>query len=69
MLSLIEIILDIGEILLSWRLYVAIALTGLVIWGVTSLVSDQTARWVICLPLGIVGFAVGFYWQVQADFK
>jgi hypothetical protein len=69
MLSLFEIILDIGEIFLSWRLYVAIALTGLVIWGVIGLVSDQTARWVTCVPLGIVGFAVGFYWQVRAAFK
>ena len=67
MLSLIEVILDIAEIFLSWRLYVMIALNALVIWGVISLVPDQTARWIICVPLGIVGVVVGFYWQVRAD--
>jgi len=67
MLSLIETILEVGEIFLSWRLYVMIALTALVIWVVISLVSDQTARWVICVPLGIIGFVVGFCWQVRAD--
>ena len=67
MISFIELILDIGEIFLSWRLYVAQAVTGAVIWSVISLVSDQMARWVICLPLGILGFAIGFYWQARAD--
>ena len=67
MISFIEFILDIGELFLSWRLYVALALTGVVIWVVNSLVSDEMARWAICIPLGILGFAISFYWQVRAD--
>lgn len=67
MLTVIELILDILELVTSWRFYLTLGLTALLIWLTITLVSNETARWVICLPLAIVGTGSGFYWEVRSN--
>jgi hypothetical protein len=59
--------LEIGELFLSWRLYVGFALTGLLCWLVISIVSSQAAQLFICIPIGLVGVVLSFRWQIKAD--
>jgi hypothetical protein len=61
-------ILELGDLLLSWRLYVGIAITALLCWLVVLLVPSETISWTICVPLGITGLILSFRWQVRADF-
>ena len=59
--------LEIGELFLSWRLYVGFALTGLLCWLITSIVSSQAAQLVICIPVALTGVVLSFRWQIEAD--
>ena len=59
--------LEIVDLFLSWRLYVGLALTGLLCWLSISLVSSQSAQLVICLPVGLVGVVLSVRWQIKAD--
>ncbi len=67
--GLIDLTLVIVEMLDSWRVYVGIASSVIVIWFVITVVSNETARWLICVPLGILGVGFGFYWQARSDSK
>ncbi len=60
-------LLELGELFLSWRLYVGFALTGLLCWLICSLVSQPTAQLVICIPVGLVGVVMSFRWEIRAD--
>lgn len=60
-------LLELGELFLSWRLYVGFALTGLLCWLICSVVSHQTAQLVLCIPLGLIGVILSFRWQIRAD--
>ena len=60
-------LLEIGELLLSWRLYVGLALTGLLCWLIVSIVSSQAAQLVICIPTGLIGVVLSFRWQIKSD--
>lgn len=66
MLALLELILGLGEILLSWRLFLVLALTGTLWYAVVSFVPNETAQWIMCAILGVCGLCAGFYWQKQA---
>ena len=59
--------LEIGELFLSWRLYVGLALTGLLCWLIISIVSSQAVQLVICIPVGLAGAVLSFRWQIEAD--
>lgn len=59
--------LEIGELFLSWRLYVGLALTGLLCWLIVSIVSSQAVQLVICIPVGLAGVVLSFRWQMEAD--
>jgi len=60
-------LLEIGELLLSWRLYVGLALTGLLCWLIVSIVSSQAAQLVICIPTALIGVVLSFRWQIKSD--
>ncbi len=62
-------ILELGELLLSWRLYIGIAITCAICVLVFQIVSDDTIGWFICVPIGIIGLILGFRWQVRAGDK
>jgi len=59
---------EIGDLFLSWRLYVGIAITAALCWLVFSLIPNETWAWIVCTPLGIAGLFLSFRWQVRADF-
>lgn len=60
-------LLELGELFLSWRLYVGFALTGLLCWFIVSVTSNQTAQWAICVPIAAIGIFLSFRWQIRAD--
>ena len=67
MLGLLDFIFGIGELFLSWRLYVGFALTGVACLLLVFVIPNQTAQWVICAPLGLIGAFLSFRWQIRAD--
>ena len=48
-------LLEFGELLLSWRPYVGIAITCAACRLVFQIVSDDTIGWFFCAPIGIIG--------------
>lgn len=58
---------ELGELFLSWRLYLGLAITVLICWAVVAIVSSQTAQILVCVPIGIIGFVMSWRWQVRAD--
>ena len=68
MSELIAFVLWIGEWLLSWRLYVGLALTALGCWLLVLAIPDYTVQWIICAPLGLIGAFLSFRWQIRTDF-
>ena len=60
-------LLEIGELFLPWRLYVGLALTGLLCWLIVSLVPSLAAQLLICIPVGLTGVVLSFRWQIRAD--
>lgn len=67
MLGLLDLILAIGDLLMSWRMYVGLAVTAGLCWLTVSLVPNETAQWAICVPVGVVGLIASFLWQIRAD--
>jgi hypothetical protein len=67
MLDLVELVSGIAEILLSWRIYFSFALAAGAIFVVIALVPNETARWIICTPIGLAGLIGGFYWQIKSE--
>lgn len=61
-------IIEIGDLFLSWRVYVGIAVTAALCWLVFSCIPNETLAWIIAAPLGIAGLGLSFWWQVRADF-
>jgi hypothetical protein len=66
-LDLIELVSSIGELLLSWRLYLSFIIALGIVWLVFAFVPNEIARWIICSPVVIIGVVGGFYWQIRAD--
>lgn len=66
MLDLVDFILAVGDLFLSWRLYAGLALTATVCWLGVSLAA-VSVQWFIAVPLGIVGIFLSFRWQFRAD--
>lgn len=66
MLDLVDVILSVGELFFSWRLYAGLALTAAVCWLGFSL-APVAAQWFVAVPLAIVGIFLSFRWQVRAD--
>ena len=65
---MLDFILEIGELFLSWRLYVGLAVTAAICWLIVALVPNQILQLVICIPVVIAGLIVSWRWQVRADF-
>jgi hypothetical protein len=65
---MLDFILEAAELLLSWRLYVGLAVTAGICWMIVSIVPGQGLRLAICIPIGIAGLIASWRWQVRADF-
>lgn len=66
-MSILDII-ELGDVLLSWRFYVGLAITGLLCWLAITYIPNETASWVVALLVGVIGLFLSFHWQHRADF-
>jgi hypothetical protein len=66
MLALVDFILSLGELFLSWRFYVGLALTAAACWLVFVVVPEP-AQWFFAVPIGLVGIFLSFRSQICAD--
>ncbi len=67
MLDLIDFISWIGEWLLSWRFFLALAVTAGIIFLIIAIIPDQTTRWAVCTPIAIAGVIFGLRWQNKSE--
>jgi len=65
---MLDFILEIGELFLSWRLYIGFAVTAAICWLIVALVPNPILQLVICICVGIAGLVVSWRWQVRSDF-
>ena len=63
MIDLIEFIGWIGECLLSWRFFLALAVTAGIIFLIVAIIPDPTIRLAVCTPIAIAGVIFGYRWQ------
>ena len=66
MLALVEFILSLGELFLSWRFYVGLALTAAACWLAFE-IAPESAQWFVAVPVGLAGVFLSFRWQIRAD--
>jgi hypothetical protein len=62
-------LLELGDLLLSWRLSVGIAATGALCWLIFHFAPNPTLAAVIGVPLAIAGVILSFRWQLRVDMK
>jgi hypothetical protein len=63
MLDLFELI----DVILSWRLFVGIALTACVCLILAWVIPGRGIQLAVCIPLALVGVALSFVWQMRAE--
>lgn len=67
MFGVLDFFAALFDLLVYWRLGLGVALTALACVLVCLAISDPTARWVLCLPLGLVGMFLSLRWQYRSD--
>lgn len=67
MLGLLDLVFAIGDLLMSWRMYVGLAVTAGVCWLIASFLPNETAQWAVCVPIGVIGLVASIRWQLRAD--
>jgi len=67
MLGLLDFVVWIVDLLAYWRLCLGLALTVLACGLLVLVIPDHLARWIICVPLGVVGVFLTFRWQHRSD--
>lgn len=60
---------ELGDFLLSWRLYVGIAATAALCWLIFHFVPNPMLAAVIGVSLAIAGVIPSFRWQLRVDMK
>ena len=58
-------LLELGELLTSWRLYVGIGVTAAICYGIAQLTPNDTVTWAICIPVGLVGLIASIRWELK----
>ena len=67
--ALIELIADIAEFVLSWRLIFGIGVTVSICLLLVAALPNDTIRSIVCVPIGLTGICLSFWWQISADKK
>ena len=67
--ALIELIADIAEFVLSWRLIFGIGVTVSICLLLVAALPNDTIRSIVCVPIGLTGIGLSFWWQISADKK
>lgn len=63
-------LIEIADLFTSWRLYVGVAITGAIVFGLLALIpagAPDWVSWTVCGPIALVGIGLSFRWQVRAD--
>ena len=60
-------LLELGELLTSWRLYVGIAITAAICYGIAQVTPNDTLTLATCIPVGLVGLIASIRWQLMND--
>jgi hypothetical protein len=58
---------ELGELLLSWRLFCGMAATGLLCWLTLGCIPHEVAAKVVTVIVGILGVSLSVLWQWRAD--
>jgi hypothetical protein len=67
MLGFLDFVVGIVDFLANWRLGFGLALTAFACLLIVLLVPNHAARWILCVPIGLVGMFFTFRWQHRAD--
>ena len=67
MLGLMDFVVGIVDFLAYWRVGFGVALTALACWLLVLLIPNNTAQWIICVPLGLIGVFFAFRWQHRSE--
>jgi hypothetical protein len=63
--ALFEFLLDLSDLLVSWRFYVVLLLTLAACAGVVAVVPQEPAHKLICIALLATGFFASFRWEMH----
>ncbi|AWV08818.1 hypothetical protein C9I47_3154 [Lysobacter maris] len=58
---------DLGDLLLQWRLYLGLAITFGVCWGIYTLIPEEPVCWILIVPVGLVGLWLSLKWEHRAS--
>lgn len=64
---LVEVLEFVLDFVTSWRMYVALAVTALVVWLILDHGPQNTAGHVLAIGVAIAGVVIGWRWSVAAD--
>lgn len=63
----LEDLFALGDLLLQWRLYLGLAITFGVCWGIYTLIPEAPVCWIVIVPVGLVGMWLSFRWETRAS--
>jgi hypothetical protein len=66
-MSLLDFILEIGDLYLSWRFWVGFTITTSLCCLAFLAIPEGITQWVVCVPLTVVGVVLSLRWQRHAD--
>ena len=58
-------LLELGNLLTSWRLCIGVGVTALVVIGIDRIIPSETASWAVCIPVAIIGLALSMRWDFR----
>lgn len=58
---------ELGDLLLSWRLYLGLAATAALCWGIYVLVPNEKLAWMVVVPVAVVGLWLSLRWEHSND--
>jgi hypothetical protein len=65
LIDLAGFVLDLIEALFYWRFVLTAMVAAALIWWVLGVVDDPLIRGLICVPTGVAGLCLAFYWQTR----
>lgn len=58
---------DLSDLFLSWRLFLGIAITVGVCYGLVMLIPFRIPDLLVVILVGLPGAVLSFWWQIRAD--
>lgn len=67
MLTLLQVLVALGEALFLWRFYLGLLATLLACLLLSMVLPEGAPFWVACAPVVVIGMGLGSLWQVRAS--